>query len=266
MQTLLAPAAGALGLVFGSFFNVCIWRLPRGGSIIAPPSHCPRCRRPIRFYDNIPVLSWLLLRGRCRDCRQPIAVRYPLVELLTGLLFAGAALRFGYGLELLKALIFLSLLVVLAFIDIDHQVLPFRLTIPGLALGMAGSLLAPPGPGDAALGVLAGAAFVLGAWLLWRFGLRAAFRKRGINQRDGMGWGDLPFAAMLGAFLGLRATLVAVFVAVVAGVVVGLAARAARRLVRGQAVAFGPFLAFGAVVGLFFGEALFALYLRFVLP
>jgi leader peptidase (prepilin peptidase)/N-methyltransferase len=263
---LAAALAAVFGLVFGSFFNVCIWRIPRGMSVNSPPSHCPRCRKPIRFHDNVPVLSWLLLRGRCRDCGQPISTRYPLVELLTGLLFLGAYLRFqGDWPAVVKAAVFLSLLVVMAFIDLDLQVIPFKLSIPGFVLGLVGSLLARPGPGDALLGAALGAAFVLVAWLLWRFVLAGAFRRHGVNQKEGMGWGDLPFAAMIGAFIGLRATVVALFVAVVLGVIVGLSARAAGRMRKGQAVAFGPFLALGGAIGLFIGRALFDWYVGLML-
>jgi len=257
--------AALLGLVFGSFFNVVIWRVPLHQSISVPPSHCPRCKKPIRPYDNIPVLSWLILRGRCRDCGQPISIRYPLVEALTGLLFVAAYARFGYSLLTLKAIVFLSLLIITAFIDLDHQIIPFGFSLAGLALGLAGGVAAPP-PNlmRAAIAAATGAAFILIAWLLWRYVLAGAFRRIGVDQKEGMGFGDLPYAAMIGAFVGLKGLAVALAAAVVLGVVIGLAARSAGRNKRGQPIPFGPFLALGALVGLFFGHPLFAAYLRLV--
>ncbi len=250
-----------LGLVFGSFLNVCIYRIPRNQSISYPPSHCPRCRRTIRPWDNIPVLSYVLLRGRCRDCHAVISVRYPLVELLTGGLFVAALARFGVGWPLARALVFVCLLVVTAMIDIDHFILPYRLTIPGLLLGIASSALPPPAVVDSVVGTAIGAGFVLGAWLLWRFVLAGMFKRFGVDQREGMGWGDLPYAAMIGAFIGWRSLIVGLFAAVAAGVVVGMLGRWTGRLGRGQPMPFGPFLALGGLVGLFFGEKVLNWYL-----
>ncbi|MFO7650587.1 MAG: prepilin peptidase [bacterium] len=253
--------AALVGLVFGSFLNVCIHRIPRGESINYPPSHCPRCRKPIRPWDNVPVLSYLLLGGRCRDCRKPISIRYPLVEALTGALFVAAYARFGLAWPLAKALVLVCILVATALIDLDHFILPYRITLPGLALGIGGSFLPPAMVADSLIGAAAGAAFVCGAWLLWRFVLAGIFRRFGVDQKEGMGWGDLPYAAMIGAFLGWRSLVVALFAAVLAGVLVGLIVRSAGRLGKGQQMPFGPFLAVGALVGLFFGEAILAWYL-----
>ncbi len=253
--------AALAGLVFGSFLNVCIHRIPRNESINYPPSRCPRCKRRIRPWDNIPVLSYVLLGGRCRDCRKPISLRYPLVEALTAGLFVAALARFGLTLALVKALVLVCLLIVTAFIDLDHFILPYRLTLPGVVLGVAGSLLPPRMVVDSLLGAAAGAGFVLGAWLLWRFVLAGIFRRFGVDQKEGMGWGDLPYAAMIGAFLGWRSLIVALFAAVAAGVVVGAVVRSVGRLGRGQQMPFGPFLAIGALVGLFFGEVVFRWYL-----
>jgi len=256
---------GLLGLMLGSFFNVCIHRLPRGQSIITPPSHCPRCRRRIRPWDNIPVLSWFLLRGRCRDCGKPIPVRYPAVELLTGLLFVACWARFGPGWEALRAMLFVGLLVVLALVDLEHTILPFRLSLPGLAAGLGTAFLPGTiGIADALWGAAAGAAFVLASWALWRFLLAPVFRRFGVDQREGMGGGDLPFAALIGAFLGSAATLVALAASVASGVVVGLILRHAGRSGKGQHIPFGPFLAIGALVGLFFGSAIAAWYLGYL--
>lgn len=129
-----------IGLALGSFFNVCIYRIPRNESLIFPPSHCPSCQKKIKAYDNIPILSYILLFGKCRFCKKPISIRYPLVELLTGLLFAVAAIKFGFGVALLRAIIFISFLIIVSFIDLEHQIAPFRVTIPGLLLGLVTSL------------------------------------------------------------------------------------------------------------------------------
>ena len=253
-----------LGLVVGSFFNVVILRVPLHKSFSSPSSHCPRCRKLKRPYDNIPVLSWLLLRGRCRDCGRPISVRYPLVEALTGLLFVAAYARFGFSLLTVKAIVFISLLIITAFIDLDHQVIPFGFSVTGLVLGLLGSLVAPPPHLVRAVTAAAvGAGFVLFAWLLWRYVLAGLFRRFGVDQKEGMGFGDLPYAAMIGAFVGLKGLVVALAAAVVFGVVIGLIARSAGRNKRGQPIPFGPFLALGALVGLFFGTQLFDAYARF---
>jgi leader peptidase (prepilin peptidase)/N-methyltransferase len=254
-----------LGLAFGSFFNVCIYRIPLGQSIVTPPSHCPYCKKRIRSYDNIPVLSWLLLGRRCRHCRKPISLRYPLVEAGTALLFCAVFARFGISWGTLSGLVFVSLLTVMAFIDLDHQVIPFRLSIPGAALGIAFSFLPPGRTVDALLGSVVGGGFVLFAWLLWRYVLAGIFRRLGIDQKEGIGGGDLPFAAMLGSFLGLKSTIVALFAAVAAGVVVGLILQRVGSTGRGQPIPFGPFLAAGALVGLFFGASVADWYVAVVL-
>lgn len=254
-----------LGLALGSFFNVCIHRIPLGQSVVFPPSYCPRCKKRIRPYDNIPVLSWILLGGRCRSCRKPISLRYPVVEAGTALLFAAVFARFGLSWETLSGLVFVSLLLVMAFVDLDHQVIPFRLSIPGVILGITLSFLPPGRTVDALLGAAAGAGFVLFAWLLWRYVLAGVFRRFGIDQKEGIGVGDLPFAAMLGSFLGLSSTLVALFAAVAVGVAIGLVLQWVGRTGKGQPIPFGPFLAAGALVGLFFGASIADWYVAAVL-
>ncbi|MEO0086146.1 MAG: A24 family peptidase, partial [candidate division WOR-3 bacterium] len=175
-----------------------------------------------------------------------------------------AFLRFGAGLLALKALVFISLLVVTAFIDLDHKVLHYRLTIPGLGLGIAGGLVPPPDIAGALVGAAAGGGLVVAAWLLWRFIplFRNLFK---VEKKDAMGGGDVPYAAMIGAFIGLKSLLVAVFAAALFGVIIGYTLRAFGRGGRGQEVPFGPFLALGGLTGLFFGPQLFTLYLRIAL-
>jgi len=255
------------GLAFGSFFNVCVWRIPRGESINFPPSHCPNCKKQIRFYDNIPIISYIILRGRCRDCHKPISIRYPLIEGFTALFFVLAYAKFGFNWQVLRALVFIGFLIVLAWIDIDHKILPFKLSFAGLIIGLITALL----PffqfpiAKAFWGGVVGAAFVFLAWTLWRFVLAGPFQRMGVKQKEGMGWGDLPFAAMIGVFLGPKGVAVGLGVAIFTGVVVGLVARVVGKFRAGQEVPFGPFLALGGVVGLFLGEQIFNWYLRLVL-
>ena len=234
------PAVGlaifAVGLAFGSFLNVCIYRMPRGISTVLPNSACPHCQHAIAFYDNIPVLSWLLLSGRCRHCHASISPRYLLVELLTGALFLACYLHFGYSLAMVKCWTLGFLLLGLIFTDAETQLLPDELTLPGLALGLVFSLVVPVNdllsqmlPGvfslppyaaswrgfsfaDALLGAVVGAAFIYGAGAIY-------LRARGIH---GMGFGDVKLMAMVGAFLGMRLTIFTLFAASVAGSLVGL--------------------------------------------
>ncbi len=254
-----------LGLAVGSFLNVCIWRIPRGQSIVSPPSHCPRCRKPIRPVDNIPVLSFLLLGGRCHYCRKPISIRYPLVEVLAALLFVAALARFGWTVQTVKNLVFICLLIVTALIDLDLQVIPFRLSVSGLGLGLAGSVVAPPPVlRDSLAAAATGAVFIGIAWFMWRYVLAGLFRRLGVDRKEGMGGGDLPYAAMIGAFIGMQALAVALFSAVALGVLVGLAARLLGRSKAGQPMPFGPFLALGGLLGLFWGQVVSAWYVGFV--
>ncbi len=256
---------GVLGLVLGSFLNVCIHRIPRGESIVSPGSRCPKCRRPIAAWDNIPVLSYLVLGGKCRHCRKPIAPRYVLVELLTGALFLAAYARFGWSWGCARVLVFTFLLSPMAMIDIEHQIIPFSLSIPAAVLGLGSALLPGQDLRAAALGAGLGAGFVLLSWSLWRYVLAGLFRRMGVDQKEGMGFGDLPLAAAIGAFAGLRATVAALFIAVVAGVIGGLILRRIQRQGRGVPMPFGPFLALGGLIGLYWGNQLFVLYLKLVL-
>jgi leader peptidase (prepilin peptidase)/N-methyltransferase len=256
----LALVAGLLGLFFGSFFNVCIWRIPRRRSIVAPPSACPKCRSRIRIYDNIPVISFLLLRGRCRQCRSRISPRYPLVEMLTGLVFAALALRFGPGPEFVRGVIFAGFLVVLAFIDLDHQVVPDVVSLPGIAAGLASSLLVPgtivPALRGLVPALLGGA---LGALIIWL--ARTLWLK--LVRREGMGSGDIPLAALLGTFLGSpRLLLVLFLLAPGLGIMLGGGmAILRRRRVFGRHIPFGPFLALAGLIAYVAGDALLRLWL-----
>lgn len=219
-----------IGLVFGSFLNVCISRIPRDQSIIAPPSHCRMCGSPIRWYDNIPVVSWLQLRGRCRDCRARISLRYPVVELLTATLFAACFAFFGLSWLALKFCIFCFLLVGLIFMDAETGFLPREFTYIGIALGLLSSWIAVTDSSgaeivaraygisrqitgrelsllDSLLGAIVGAGFFYLAWALYFL----------VRKRHGMGFGDIALMAMSGAFLGLKLTLFVLFTAPLVG-------------------------------------------------
>jgi leader peptidase (prepilin peptidase)/N-methyltransferase len=238
VDPLLAAAIFVLGLAFGSFLNVCIYRLPRAMSVVRPRSACPECRQPIAFYDNLPVVSWLILGGRCRHCRARISPRYLVIELLTGGLFLACYWYFGLTLSALKYCAFAFLLLGLIFTDAEAKLLPDKLTLPGLALGVCFSLLVPVSdlasqflPGmlnlpfssdvtahllslvDSLLGAAAGASFIYGAGAIY-------LRWRGTQ---GMGLGDVKLMAMVGAFLGLKLTVFTIFTASVAGSLFGLA-------------------------------------------
>jgi leader peptidase (prepilin peptidase)/N-methyltransferase len=253
--------SGVFGLFIGSFLNVCIYRIPRRKSIAYPPSFCPRCRTPIKFYDNIPVISYLLLRGRCRKCGQPIAARYPAVELLTGLLFFALAVKFGLSWEFLRGLLLTGFLIVLSFIDLERQIIPDVISLPGIGAGLVSSLLVPGailpqlrGLIPALLGGAVGALLIWGAGWVW---LKLA-------RREGMGGGDIRLAALIGTFLGWQQTL---FVILLLGPLLGIllgggAALIRRRRVLGRQIPFGPFLAMGAMVALFAGETLLRWWLR----
>jgi len=242
-----------LGLVIGSFLNVVIHRLPREESVVAPRSRCPACQTPIRAWDNIPLVSFLMLRGRCRACKHPISWRYPLIEALTGILFALTVGRFGLTLQAAFLLTFLAGLIVVTFIDLDYQIIPNVITLPGIPLGLlAGLLLGTPPLLDRVIGTLAGSGFL---YLVLLYG--GAF-----YGQEAMGEGDLNLIAMVGAFLGWKAVVLTILLGCFSGSVVGVGLIAIRRLGRRQHIPFGPFLSLGAVVALFWGERLIAWYLR----
>ena len=226
----------ALGLAFGSFLNVCIYRLPRELSTVTPGSACPNCKHPVRFYDNIPVLSWLILGGRCRDCKAPISPRYLVIELLTAAIFLACYAHFGLSLAMLKYCVFAFLLIGLIFTDAETFLLPDKMTLPGIGLGVAFSLFVPVNDlasqllsgfsvpvssdvswhvfslVDALAGAVVGAAFIYGAGAIY-------MRARGV---EGMGFGDVKLMAMIGAFLGTKLTIFTIFAASIAGSLFGV--------------------------------------------
>jgi leader peptidase (prepilin peptidase)/N-methyltransferase len=248
MPVALLPAA-TFGLLIGSFLNVVAYRLPRGESLATPGSHCPSCDAPVKAYDNIPLLSWLLLRGRCRGCSEPIGRRYPIVEALTAALFAAVAVVHAHDTTMLVlGLVLVAFLVPIALIDADHRIIPNKLTLPAAVLAVVlGTVLDPGGEVERLIaGVAAGAVLAVPSLL----------------HPKGMGMGDAKLVAVLGLFLG-SAVAPAFFVAFAVGTAVGMAIMIRKGMSAGRktAVPFGPFLAIGGVVGVLAGSQLVQLYL-----
>lgn len=252
LHILVGLYAAVMGLIVGSYLNVVIHRLPLGISTVTPRSRCPSCGAPIRALDNVPVLSWLLLGGRCRSCGARISWRYPLIEAATASLFVACLLRFGLTARTLVAALFCCLMLVLAMIDADHMILPDRITWPGIAVGLALSGWVGGGPGllRSALGALLGAAILFAVWAGWYL----------LRGEEGMGLGDVKMLALIGAFLGVPGMLVTLFFAALAGSVVGIALMRWGSLDMRSKLPFGVFLALGALVALFVGEPLAAWY------
>lgn len=249
---LFEPVALAFGLIVGSFANVCIHRLPFGQSVVSPPSRCPHCGERIRPHDNVPVLSFFLLGGRCRHCRTLIPLRYPAVEAANGLLWLALAVLGGPTLQTLVAMLFATALLVLSLIDLDHHLLPNAITLPGIALGLLSSFL--PGSSLSPLGAAAAAA---GGYLTFLVVARVYKRTRGV---EGLGEGDWKMTAMLGAFLGGQKMLLTVFLASLAGTLVGFALIAFRGRDLRHALPLGTFLGAAGIAVLFAGDDLIAWY------
>jgi len=243
--------AAALGAIVGSFLNVCVYRLPLKLSIVWPASACPKCRRELSWYENVPVLSYAVLHGRCRTCRERIGIRYPIIEAITALMFAAAWWYYGPGLLLASRLVFGCALVVLFAIDLEHHLLPNAITLPGIAVGLAFSLFVEPGWWMALLGVvLGGGALYATAEVYYR-----------VRHEEGLGMGDVKMLAMVGAFLGWKLTLMTLMLASVAGSIIGLALIAAGRGTMKYALPFGTFLALGAAAAGTIGPAILHWYL-----
>jgi leader peptidase (prepilin peptidase)/N-methyltransferase len=243
---------GAFGAILGSFLNACVFRLPRGVSMIRPPSACPRCGTHIRWYDNVPVFGWLALRGRCRRCREQISPRYPIVEALTALVFILLALRYGATPALMPALLFAWMMLLVTLVDFDARIIPDAITLPGTGLGLAIAWWGPMPFRDAAIGA------ALGLLLLW--GIAWAYER--VTGIEGMGGGDIKFAALLGAFLGWQGLLLTLFLASLAGALAG-----GLLVLRGKgsgktALPFGSFLAPAGLVVYVFGSRILAWYVQ----
>lgn len=257
-----------LGAVIGSFLNVCIYRLPREESIAYPPSRCTSCGGSIRLYHNIPILSYLFLGGKCAYCKSRISIRYPIVEILSGLLFAAALWRFGISIETVFYLIFISALIVITFIDLEHMIIPNLLTIPGVILGLIYNALITDWQSSRELmgiiefnlgtffGILNEVPFldsvfgvIIGGGLLYLI----AFLYLAIRKREGMGMGDVKLLAMIGAFLGVEGVIFVMLVSSIIGTVTGLTVIAYKKGDLRYALPFGPFLSLAAVIFVFTG-------------
>jgi leader peptidase (prepilin peptidase)/N-methyltransferase len=242
-----------LGLAVGSFLNVCVHRIPRGQSLVHPGSRCPGCGYELRWYDNIPVISYALLLGRCRRCRTRISIRYPLVELATMALFVVHGLVFEWTALLVPRLLFACMLVVLFAIDLEHHLLPNVITLPGIILGLIASSVLPPGIVDALIGVLAGGG------ILWLIG-EAYYRYAG---HEGLGGGDVKMLAMIGAFLGWKLVILTLVLSSLAGSLVGLTVIVLKRGGMKYALPYGTFLALGALIASLFGDRVVNWYVGF---
>ena len=256
ISDLSLPLAAALGLCVGSFLNVCIYRLPRGESLAWPASRCPQCGKPLKWFHNIPLVSWLALGGRCAYCRARISPQYPVVEAITALTWLLIVWLTPPGWLLVSRLVLGTALIVLFAIDLEHQILPNVITLPGIAVGFALSFVAPPGPFDSLLGI------ALGGGVL--YAIAAGYYL--LRQEEGMGMGDVKMLAMIGAFLGWRAVLVTLVLSSFAGAAIGVALMATQRGTLRYALPFGTFLSVGALVAMLMGDRFLTWYLGFFPP
>ena len=241
------------GLVVGSFLNVCIYRLPRRESLNWPASHCTSCNRPLSWYENIPLASWLVLRGRCRTCGEGISAMYPIVEAITGLVFVAGYLLYGATPLLAARLLFACAMIVLFAIDLRHRILPNVITLPGIVVGFVLSLVLPPGWRDSVIGIL------LGGGVLYAIA-EVYYRVRGI---EGLGMGDVKMLAMIGAFLGWKLVLLTLVLASFSGSFIGIAIMSSGRGGMKAALPFGTFLAVGALIAAVAGDRILDWYLAF---
>jgi leader peptidase (prepilin peptidase)/N-methyltransferase len=249
------------GAMVGSFLNVCIARIPNDESIVDPPSHCPKCKAAIAFHDNVPLFSYLWLRGRCRSCSETISPRYFIVELLMGLMAVALLYRFGLSYEFLVGFIFVAAMIVISVIDLDVRIVPDVISLPGIVLGFFFSVVGYffaadmddiiPTPVSSVVGILAGGGFLLAtAWIYEK-----------ITGVEGMGGGDIKLLGMMGAFLGWPSVPVTLFIASVLGSIIGLLCMAMTGAGRRLALPFAPFLCSGAVIHLFFSRQIIQFYL-----
>lgn len=256
MSGFYGAAIFVFGTVVGSFLNVCIWRIPREEPLHKPGSHCPKCSAHIAWYDNIPIISFIVLRGRCRYCREPISIRYVMVEALTGALFVCLYLKFSLTIALAIYCALVASFIVLTFIDLDHYIIPNRITFGGIAVGFALSFTAKYMPGNRFVvtntleAISGGLVFAGILYLLDQLSL-LVFKKRG------MGGGDVKLAAVIGLFVGVRLIFPVIFVASVVGSVIGIVVLLVRRAHEADPshyIPFGPYLVLGTIIVLFFGD------------
>jgi len=243
------------GLVIGSFLNVVIYRLPRHESIVEPGSHCPSCGKPIKPYDNIPVLSYIILRGKCRYCHAVISPRYPVVELLTGFIFVLVYLKYGLSIDTLVLLILCTSLIAITFIDIDHRIIPDKISYPGTIIGFLSSFFVSiNNPINAIIGMLVGSGILF----------LTAFLYKAFTGIEGMGMGDVKLMAMIGAFLGWEAAIFTVIISAFIGSLIGIGFILFAGKGKRYAIPYGPFISVSVVIYLFYGKFLIDIYLRMI--
>ena len=238
------------GAIIGSFLNVCIHRLPLRESLLWPRSRCPQCAQTIAWYDNLPILSYFWLRGRCRACRRRISWRYPLVEALNAAGYGLIIWRFGFSASALMYLLLWSSLIVISFIDLDHMIIPDRITLPGIALGLVAGTLLLPRWWDSVVGLL------VGGGILYFMAWSSPY----LVGKEGMGGGDIKLLAMIGAFLGWKPAILTIFFGGLLGAVVGVTLMGVRVITREAYLPFGPFLSLGAVVAILYGQEILTWY------
>ena len=253
VETITLAVLALVGAAIGSFLNVCIYRLPRRESLLWPASHCTSCNRPLSWYENVPIVGWLALRGRCRTCRARISSAYPIVEAVTAAVFVAGYLIYGWTPLLAARLLFACAMIVLFMIDLEHQILPNVITLPGIVVGLVFSLFLPPGLVSALIGIAAGAGVLFAVMEIYA-------RARGF---EGLGMGDVKMLAMIGAFLGWPLMLLTLVLASFGGSVVGVGLMAVRRGGMKTALPFGTFLAVAAIVAAVAGYEILDWYLAF---
>jgi len=254
VQLFIVVMCGLVGLMVGSFANVCVYRIPRGESVAFPGSHCPACGHDIAWYDNVPLLSWLILGGKCRHCSGSISVRYPFLEALMGISWAWLAYHYGFNPVLLQAIVFISLLWILTLIDLETGLLPNVLTLPGIVIGLLfawwfGFLV------EAAIGVVAGYGVF---WLVARIFLL-------VTGKEGMGYGDFKLLAMLGAFMGWQALPFIVFASSFVGAIVGIVYLKLANKDRQTEIPFGPYLALAGMLYFLWGDQFVQWYMALMM-
>ncbi len=241
-----------IGLVIGSFSNVCIYRIPRNESLVWPGSHCPKCSKQIKFYDNIPLISYIILKGKCRNCGEPIPLQYPIVELATGLFYLALYLFYGLQLIALVYMILCSVLIIISFIDLKVEIIPDTISLPFIVIGFLLSFfLRNINPLDSMLGIITGGGSLL---------LVAIFGSK-LFKKEAMGGGDIKLAAMIGAFFGWKLTLLSLFLSFFLGSIIGIIVLAASKDKSNNIIPFGPFIALGAMISMFWGNAIIHWYL-----
>jgi len=243
-----------LGLIIGSFSNVCIYRIPKNESIVFPASHCPNCHTPIKAIDNVPILSFLLLKGKCRKCGEKISIRYPVVEFLTGAIYLLIFLIYGRSYQTLIYALLSSALIIISFIDLDVQIIPDEISLPGIVIGLALSFIVPYiSYLNSLLGIIAGGGII---FLIALAGL-AIFKK------EAMGGGDVKLSAMIGAFIGWKYIIVSLFIGFFIGAIAGILLILLKIRNRDDLVPFGPFIVLGSFITLLWGKNILSWYLGF---